>query len=280
MRLTLLIAGSIAICLAFVYVPSAHSLSEEARLSKEAVNAGLGSTEKLSDDESAKEEEEDAEAGKGDLEKQAANLMYSQDDSGPKPDPEAYFIRATQEMAEGKYQAALDDLNRVLKISPHHIEAAYAKGVLYQRTGHDKFAARRYLDVLKRRPDMDKARINLAALHRKHRYYSGAEEQLKTVIGHQFYSFEAHYNLANVYLDQKKYEEALKEYKICQKLKPGNAMVHNNMGVIFLEKKYVEDAINEFKRAANLEPANKLFSKNLSVAQKILKDGSSGKVWM
>lgn len=195
-------------------------------------------------------------------------------------DPELYYKAGCQLLSQKKYQAALDMFNKVLELNPRDYAASYKKALVYQLTGYDKFAARRYLEILKYRPDMDEARINLAALHHKHKHYSGAEEQYNAVIAHNFYSFEAHYNLANVLLDQKKHEAALKEYKLCLKLQPANAQVHNNMGVIFLQKNYAEDALQEFKRAAKLSPTNKTFTSNISVAQKVLKDKAKQPITM
>lgn len=191
-----------------------------------------------------------------------------------KKDPDLYYKAGCKMLAEHKLQQALNLFNKALELNPNFYEASCKKALVYQLTGYDKFAARRYQDVIKHRPDMDQARINLAALHHKHKHYSGAEEQYKAVISHNFYSFEAHYNLANVLLDDSKPEEALKEYKICLKLQPKNALVHNNMGVIFLQKKYVEDALLEFKRANALAPADQTFSRNISVANKMLAERS------
>lgn len=200
---------------------------------------------------------------------------------GPKvSDPVAHYNRGCELLKQNQFQAALNHFNKALELNPKFYEASYKKALIYQLTGYDKFAARRYQDILKYRPDMDLARINLATLHHKHKHYKGAEEQLKLVINRNFYCFEAHYNLANVYMDQAKPEEAIKEYKVCLKLQPGNAHVHNNMGVIFLHKKYVDEAVQEFRKAANLEPANKTFSTNLVLAQKMLNKRKSGDLTM
>ncbi len=194
----------------------------------------------------------------------------------PVGDPVAYYQKGCELLKENKLQAALNHFNKALELNPKYYEASYKKALIYQLTGYDKFAAKRYQDILKYRPDMDLVRINLAALHHKHKHYKGAEEQLKAVVTHNYYCFEAHYNLANVYIDELKPEEAIKEFKVCLKLQPHNALVHNNMGVIFLQKKYVEEAVQEFHRAANLEPANKTFSGNLVLSQKMLNKKKTG----
>ncbi len=227
------------------------------------------------------EVEDDKDSEDKDIEKQdkesAANAFMSQDDShqGSNIDPLAFYQAGLRFMREKKYQAALDSFNKALELNPKYHEASFRKAQVYQLTGYDKYAARRYQDVLNYRPDMTEARLNLAALHRKHKHYSGAEEQLREVIAHNFYSFEGHYNLANVLVEDNKPEEALKEYKLCLKLKPNNPMVHNNLGVLFLQRNYSEEALQEFRKAAQLSPKNPIFTTNIQTTQKLIAEKKS-----
>lgn len=219
-----------------------------------------------SKDDSKDKDEKDLQ----DEKESAANAYMSHDDSGEKVDPLLYYQAGLRFMKLKSYQLALDAFNKALEINPKYYEASFRKALVYQLTGYDKYAARRYQDVLKYRPDMDEARINLAALHRKHKHYIGAEEQLEAVIQHNWASFEAHYNLANVLVEDNKMEEALKEYKFCLRLRPGNADLHNNLGVLFLQKEYPDEALQEFRKAAQLAPKNQVFLTNISTASKLI----------
>jgi Tfp pilus assembly protein PilF len=215
----------------------------------------------------------DADADETDLldEKEiSANTFMSRDDSGAKIDPLLYYQAGLRFMKEKKYQLSLEAFNKALEINPRYYEASYRKALVFQLTGYDKYAARRYQDVLKYRPDMDEARINLAELHRKHKHLSGAEEQLEAVIQHNWASFEAHYNLANVLVEDNKMEDALKQYKFCLKMKPNNANLHNNLGVLFLQKNYPDEALQEFRKAAQLAPKNQMFQTNMTTAARLV----------
>lgn len=222
--------------------------------------------------DTSKEDEEEPTAKASDDKEVKANAYMAQDDSNPgmNKDPQVFYETGCRYLTIKKYQSALDSFNKALELNPRFYEASYKKALVYQLTGYDKYAARRYQDILNHRPDMDEARINLAALHRKHKHYSGAEEQLQMVLVHKFTSFEAHYNLANVYVEDNKPEEALKEYKICLKMKPTNPMVHNNLGVLFLQKNYPEEALQEFHKAAQLDPRNPTFAANITATQKMI----------
>ena len=107
--------------------------------------------------------------------------------------------------------------------------------------------------------------IALMVLHVDDACHAGHGEQYKKAIEINFYSFPAHYNLANVLIDQHKNEDALKELKACLKLQPRNAWVHNNLGVIYQKRNYLEEAEEEFVRALRLDPANKTFEQNLAL---------------
>lgn len=196
----------------------------------------------------------------------------SADDSNPgaKVDPLLYYQAGCRFMKQKKFNLALQAFTKALELNPKYYEASYRKALVYQLTGYDKYAARRYQDVLKYRPDMDEARINLAALHRKHKHYSGAEEQLRLVIQHNWASWEAHYNLASVLVEANKPEEAMKEFKFCLKTRPNNPQVHNNLGVLFLQKNYPEEALQEFRKAAQLDPKNQTYVSNMKSTQKLI----------
>lgn len=220
----------------------------------------------------AEDEEENEQKEMADDKEARANAYMAHDDSNPgaKVDPQVYYQDGLSFMRQKKYQQALDAFSKALELNPKYYEASYRKALVYQLTGYDKYAARRYQDVIRHKPDMIEARINLAALHRKHKHYSGAEEQLQAVIQQNYYSFVGHYNLANVLVEAGRPEEALKEYKICLKLKPKNHMVHNNMGVLFLQKSYPEEALQEFRKASQLAPGNTTYTANIKTAQKLI----------
>ncbi len=176
-----------------------------------------------------------------------------------------YFIKRSQSYANKKeFQSALNYADKALELQPQNWQAWYQKALVYQLAGYDAAAARRYLQIIARRPDMIEARIGMGILYRKHGDFDLAEKEYEAAIGHQYHSFPAHFNLANLYMDQKKLEHALKEYKVCLKLQPNNALVHNNLGVIFLHRNYLEEAADEFRKASGLDSGNKMFADNLN----------------
>lgn len=64
----------------------------------------------------------------------------------------------------------------------------------------------------------------------------------------------AHNNLGNVYADQGRLDEAIKEYLTALKIKPYYASVHNNLGTAYYEKGNVDMAIKEYMMALKIKP--------------------------
>ena len=169
-------------------------------------------------------------------------------------DPEYFYKRASAFAQDGDYQSALNYVNRALTLNPNFWAASYEKGLIYQLSGYDAAAARRYISLLEHKPDLLAARVALGMLYRKHGNRSLAESEYRTAIDMNARFFPAHYNLANLWMDAGEMEPALKEYKVCLKLQPDNAHVHNNLGVIYQKRNFLEEAIAEFTAALALGP--------------------------
>ncbi|MBF0519832.1 MAG: tetratricopeptide repeat protein [Nitrospirae bacterium] len=63
-----------------------------------------------------------------------------------------------------------------------------------------------------------------------------------------------HILLGNVYLSNKRFDDAAKQYKIALKLKPDDPINHNNIGNIYLRNGDVNAAFSEFSEAIRLKP--------------------------
>lgn len=236
---------------------------------------------RLAPDGEASEALSDDELKKGDVltpedeQKEAVEIKKKPRAPGKHPteaieDPEYFCSRAQEFLHNGDYQSALNYINKSVELNPQYWNGWYQKALIYQNTGYEAAAARRYIWLLERKPEMVEARVALGMLYRKHKNYTLAEKEYKKAIEANYYCFPAHYNLANVLMEQDRMEVALKEYKVCLKLKPNNALVHNNMGVIYQKRNYLEDAVQEFKLAQKLDPKNKIYADNLTAVREKL----------
>ena len=81
---------------------------------------------------------------------------------------------------------------------------------------------------------------------------------------------KARYNLANIYLKEKKYNSAIKEYKQAIKIKKDFPYYYYNLGCAYLGQKEYKEAVNSFKKAIKLKPDIADFHYNLAYAYKNL----------
>lgn len=81
---------------------------------------------------------------------------------------------------------------------------------------------------------------------------------------------KAHYNLANIYLKEKKYNSAIKEYKEAIKYKKDFAYYYYNLGCAYLGLKNYKEAKNAFKKAISLKNDVPDFYYNLAYSYKNL----------
>lgn len=68
------------------------------------------------------------------------------------------------------------------------------------------------------------------------------------------------------YYNEKKYDEAIKEFNAAIAIEPNTAGYHSNLGAAYLESKNYEAAITECQSAIAIEPNTALYHNNLGVA--------------
>ncbi|MBI5892294.1 MAG: tetratricopeptide repeat protein [Deltaproteobacteria bacterium] len=73
----------------------------------------------------------------------------------------------------------------------------------------------------------------------------------------------AHNNLGNIYADQGRLDEAMKEYQIAVELKPDYADARNNLGVIYFELGELDMAVKEYESVLKFYPAHAPAHNNL-----------------
>lgn len=81
---------------------------------------------------------------------------------------------------------------------------------------------------------------------------------------------KAHYNLGNIYLEEKKYNLAINEYKQAVKNKNDFAYYYYNIGCAYIGLKDFKNAKNNFEKAIKLKSDEPDFYYNLAFAYKKL----------
>ena len=88
---------------------------------------------------------------------------------------------------------------------------------------------------------------------------------------------KAHYNLANIYLKEKKYNTAIKEYKTAIKINKNFAYYYYNLGCAYLGIKDYKEAKSAFSKAVKLKNDCADFYYNLAYTLKQLNDDNGVK---
>ncbi|MCC7527745.1 MAG: tetratricopeptide repeat protein [Candidatus Melainabacteria bacterium] len=191
-------------------------------------------------------------------------------------DPRRHYLLAKDLLQQKQYKACLTEVNKALALNPHYWDAMYVGCLSLQMQERNEEAIRKYRKLVKYKPDMTEAHVNLGVLLKKTGELDEAESEYRKAIEINFYKVDPHYNLANLLIEKGDLEGALGELKACVKLSPRNAWVHNNLGVIYQKRNYLEEAEEQFKKALKLEPANRTFEQNLKSVQGQLKKKDVG----
>ncbi len=191
-------------------------------------------------------------------------------------DPRRHYLIAKDLLHQKQYKACLTEVNKALALNPHYWDAMYVGCLSLQMQERNEEAIRKYRRLVKFKPDMTEAHVNLGILLKKTGQLDEAETEYRKAIDINFYKVDPHYNLANLLIEKGDLEGALGELKACLKLSPRNAWVHNNLGVIYQKRNYLEEAEEQFKKAIRLEPANRTFEQNLKSVQAQMKKKDVG----
>lgn len=128
----------------------------------------------------------------------------------------------------------------------------------------------------------------------KEQRYSAAESDYSTALKGDASSKEASFNLANTYYKQKKYDDAINEYKHYLTIENNSpekmSAAWNNMGNTYLKKEtlartvgeqqgvqdqeanYLKMSMESYKKALRLNPQDDETRENLAIVQKMIKD--------
>lgn len=127
-----------------------------------------------------------------------------------------YLDAGTEALVDGKFTEALGSLLTAVKYLPRSTSAWNNLGLAYAAKQEYGKAKECWLKTLDLDEDFSDARNNLGALYLSQRNYDAAEKEFKLVLKDLIYlkSFQANYNLALIYLAEGKYILAEENLKI------------------------------------------------------------------
>jgi tetratricopeptide (TPR) repeat protein len=145
---------------------------------------------------------------------------------------QSLYEAAKRAEKDGKYETSAQLYEQVVALDPNHMEAWNALGYDYGKLGQQQ----------------------------------KEEAALRKALALDPAARWAHYNLGNVLMAQKKYDEAISEYQKEIETKSNNSLVHLNLGRVYVLSGQPEKAIPELQTAATLMPTSAAVQFNLGLA--------------
>lgn len=196
---------------------------------------------------------------------------------------DALLHLARLDLAEGKLDTAVKRTDAVLGMRPTLLGAFFVRSEAASRLGKVEDSRAALESVLKIHPGDIEGSIALADLLEKGATKEGlaqAVELYKKVLATKGAPLlRAHYGLAWVYERSNQLDLAAAEYREALLLAPGDAAVVNSVGVVLLRQKKFQEAIVQFKRAIDLDPLAPEAYANLGAVADEQADWNEGIKW-
>ena len=95
---------------------------------------------------------------------------------------------------------------------------------------------------------------------------------LESLNKYNYDNYSAFYNLGNIYLKAKVYNNAIESYKLCTRMNTRFAPAYYNLGIAYFETKDYNKALFNFEKAMRLNPSNKDYIYNAAVCLEAMGD--------
>ena len=167
--------------------------------------------------------------------------------------PEDKTGNAAQPTTKGGNPAMVDE-SALAENFPKQATKQFEKATKAEREGNHQEAIDHYEKALAIAPAMYTARNNLASLYLEQHRFDEAEGQLKKVIAENHADANAYFNLANVYLLTNRLREATDSVEEGLKRQPQSGLGEFLMGSVLVRKGDVKEAERHFRIALNNDP--------------------------
>jgi tetratricopeptide (TPR) repeat protein len=164
--------------------------------------------------------------------------------------------RASASGEQGRYEEALDDLNRALELEPNNVHALWNRGEIYRLLGRYDEALDDLNRALKLEPNNVHALDNRGVTYRMLGRYDEALDDLNRALKLEPNNVFALWNRGEIYRLLGRYKEALRDLNRALKLEPNNVYALGNRGATYRMLGRDEEALDDLNRALELDPSN------------------------
>ena len=167
---------------------------------------------------------------------------------------EAYYRRAHAKYMQKQYEAAIIDLNAVLRIRPDYAEAYIRRGIMKAELGQYKSAIADFDEVLRLKPNLADAYYLRGLSKQNLRQYESAISDYDDALRINPDDAEAYVNRGNTKLSLGRYEAAIFDYDAALRIKPNFALAYYNRGNAKDKLGQYRAAISDYDNALRINP--------------------------
>ncbi|OPF20296.1 hypothetical protein B1L04_02545 [Microcystis aeruginosa KW] len=165
-----------------------------------------------------------------------------------------YVNRGILYRRQQKYELALDDYNKAIKLNPNHANAYNNRGNLYQDLQKYELALDDFNKAIEINPNFAILYYNRGNLYYNQKKYELALSDINKGIELNPNYAEAYYNRGNLYYDLQKYELALSDINKAIELNPNLAEAYNNRGLLYKDLQKYDLALSDYSKAIDINP--------------------------
>ena len=187
------------------------------------------------------------------------------------------YATAKSLRVKGEFAASAFDYYQLLSNSKYAAEANSALGDIYKIFNRPEKAVYFYQNALKEVPDSTETHLKLARTYEQLNDFSASLKEYSYALDNSSEredilnsleriwqkkvdenpkDTESHANLGVVFQKQKRYAEALTEYRKAENLNPTNMNTKVNIGTLYQEQKKYNDAISVYDSILQMQPHN------------------------
>jgi len=159
------------------------------------------------------------------------------------------LILARAELAQGRFQQAFEELQKVLVFDRKNIDALYYMSFIARELSH-----REYERLLSIAPDSDRVHQLLGESARAAENKTEAEEEFQKALKANPRSIDAATELAELKRSQSRFDEAIDYYRQAEKIGPLNYEIAYGLGACYTYKQEYSTAIEWLRKAVALAP--------------------------
>jgi tetratricopeptide (TPR) repeat protein len=163
-----------------------------------------------------------------------------------------FFRSAVSKIKQGKYRAALEDLNWLLQVEPRHGQGLCYRGIVYSKLGHYQGAIQDLAQAMQLNPQDAQVRIQRGLVRLELGDYRGAIEDFSQLIQSDPHNIEAYINRGHAYRKYRDFSQAIADYSTALSLKPDHAELYCHRAAVRSDLTDYQGAVDDYQSAANI----------------------------